>query len=385
MFSVDILSEEQFQEQQLRSAIFAGLNSVPKTLPSILLWDDAGHDLFKQITKSPSYCGPQADHDIMKDKIDKICQFLGNDGVLIELGAGSIPHTSIILDELCQRRVKTQYLAHDVVQSKLYAGLCRLAGEFHGRDLGNFLKLRGVVGTYEQFFRWLSKTSELRGRRIVVLWLGNCLSHYSDAEFPTMVDALMQSLSVSQVASSTLLLAVNGCQEADVMRQAYDSPDGTSLAFVTNALRHANRILGAEAFHYNHWTPIFSINSAGTSIQWSFRSKQQDQLVIGKRTIACEAGEDIELITIHKRDGADVAKLLVHSRSELVDAWSHQAFAWSWYVITNTLDVKERTGNVGNRVLRSSEIKLCNWEEFDKIPVVQKLGSPVTVSHVELF
>lgn len=86
--SLVVLTDEQIQERQLRSAIISGLNAVPKTLPDILLWDDAGHELFREVTKSQSYCGPQADRDIMNDKVDEVCRSLGDDGVLIELGAG---------------------------------------------------------------------------------------------------------------------------------------------------------------------------------------------------------------------------------------------------------------------------------------------------------
>ena len=86
--SLDVLIDEQFHERELRSAIISGLNAVPKTLPNILLWDDAGHELFKRSTKSRSYYGPQADREIMKDRVDEICRSLGDDGVLIEVGAG---------------------------------------------------------------------------------------------------------------------------------------------------------------------------------------------------------------------------------------------------------------------------------------------------------
>lgn len=86
--NLDILTNDLIQEQELRSAIISGLNATPKTLPNILLWDDAGHELFKQITKSRSYYGPQADREIIQDRVDEICRSLGDDGVLIELGAG---------------------------------------------------------------------------------------------------------------------------------------------------------------------------------------------------------------------------------------------------------------------------------------------------------
>lgn len=172
---------------------------------------------------------------------------------------------------------------------------------------------------------------ELRGRRVVVIWLGNCLSHYSDAEFPVMIEKLMHSLSLSGAAASTLLLAVNGCGEADVMRDSYDSPDGTSIAFVANALRHTNRLLGSQTFEYDSWKPISSLDPRGASVNWKFRLEKRSQLVINDRPVPCKIGEDIDLITISKRDEEDVAKLLVRSEAQLVDIWRHPTFPWSKY------------------------------------------------------
>ncbi|KAI1749317.1 hypothetical protein F4782DRAFT_312456 [Xylaria castorea] len=201
---LNILIITQNQEQLLRSSIVDGLNTVPETLPTVLLWDDAGHELFKQLTKSKSYHGPQADYEIMRDRVDEICEYLGDDGVLVELGAGSIPHTSVILEELYRHGAKTRYLAHDFCQKRLTQSLCRLTDELGSKYPDSPGRMRGIVGTYGQFVEWLSKTDELQGRRVVVIWLENSLSHVSDADFPDMISMLMQSISLSQAASSVL-------------------------------------------------------------------------------------------------------------------------------------------------------------------------------------
>jgi len=54
--------------------------------------------------------------------------------------------------------------------------------------------------------------------------------------------------------------------------------------------------------------------------------------VIDEQTMTCIVGEDIELITINKRDEADVAKLLARSQAKLVDTWKHQSFAWNKFI-----------------------------------------------------
>jgi uncharacterized SAM-dependent methyltransferase len=147
-----------------------------------------------------------------------------------------------------------------------------------------------------------------------------------------MVDGLMQSLSLSQAGYSTLLLAVNECKE-EVMRPAYNSPDDTSVAFVANALQHANQVLGTEIFDGTSWTPVLSINTKGTSVTWGFRSMKGTELSIDNCfNTMCSTREDIKLITNSKRDEADVAKLLVHSRAKLVGSWRYPLFPWRKFV-----------------------------------------------------
>ncbi|KAK8140404.1 FAD dependent oxidoreductase [Apiospora sp. TS-2023a] len=327
------------QERLLRSLVVDGLTAEPKTLPSVLLWDDSGHELFREITKSQFYCGPQADSEIVNGRLREICDYLGDDGVLVELGAGSIPHTTAILEELYRHGAKTRYLAHDFCQNRLRQSLGRVANELGTKYPESLHRMRGVAGTYEQFSEWLSKTHNLQGHRVLVIWLGNSLSHMSDAEFPDMIEMLMRSISQSRAASSMLLVSVSGGggggQEASTLLQSsYDAPDGSSAAFVANALRHANRLLGGaddDDFPLDPgiWRAVFRADAQGTAGVWAFRSQAPTQLVVNGRAVACAAGEDIDLITITPRDKARVTGLLALSTTQVVATWEHPSFAWN--------------------------------------------------------
>lgn len=82
----DICSEKTSTD--LVVAIKEGLLSTPKQLPSLLLWDTSGHQFFQKITESPSYYGTRADREIMVSNMSRLCDMLGNDGILLELGSG---------------------------------------------------------------------------------------------------------------------------------------------------------------------------------------------------------------------------------------------------------------------------------------------------------
>ncbi|KAK8071385.1 hypothetical protein PG997_011588 [Apiospora hydei] len=328
------------QERLLRSLVVDGLNAEPKILPSVLLWDDAGHELFRKITKSQFYCGPQADSEIMKGRLREIREYLGDDGVLVELGAGSIPHTTAILEELYRHGAKTRYLAHDFCQNRLRQSLGRVGKELGTKYPESLHRMRGVAGTYEQVFEWLAKTNHLEGHRVLVIWLGNSLSHISDAEFPDMIEMLMRSIWQSRAASSMLIISVGGGggQEASaLLRSSYDAPDGSSAAFVANALRHANRLLGGAndlTLDPGIWKAVFRANAQGTAGVWAFRSQAPTQLVVDGRVVACAAGEEIDLITITPRDAANVTGLLALSATQVVVTWKHRSFDWSKYTLS---------------------------------------------------
>ena len=98
------------QTEDLIADIQQGLASQPRTLPSLLLWDAEGHKAFKRITQGHSYYGTHADRDIMTQNVTRLCEMIGYDGILLELGSGYVSTKARIncgntdwTDQLCSK------------------------------------------------------------------------------------------------------------------------------------------------------------------------------------------------------------------------------------------------------------------------------------------
>jgi len=74
----------------LRKAIVSGLKSIPPTLPTLILYDEAGLKLFEKITYLEEYYLTNCEIEILKSKSDEIVKRLGlkDGGIVVELGSG---------------------------------------------------------------------------------------------------------------------------------------------------------------------------------------------------------------------------------------------------------------------------------------------------------
>ena len=76
----------------LRKAILSGLKQAPPTLPTVILYDEAGLKLFEKITYLEEYYLTDCEIAILKSKSDEIVKRLGlkEGGIVVELGSGFV-------------------------------------------------------------------------------------------------------------------------------------------------------------------------------------------------------------------------------------------------------------------------------------------------------
>jgi uncharacterized SAM-dependent methyltransferase len=72
----------------LRSSILAGLSQSPKTLSSLLLWDEEGLKNFNAWTLSPEYYPKAKEMEILDRYKRNMADSLPNGSALVELGCG---------------------------------------------------------------------------------------------------------------------------------------------------------------------------------------------------------------------------------------------------------------------------------------------------------
>lgn len=70
--------------------IINGLSSDPPSLPSFLLWDDKGLELFDRFSQTPSYYPFHVEIDILNRCASEIAGSVPHGGAVIELGCGCV-------------------------------------------------------------------------------------------------------------------------------------------------------------------------------------------------------------------------------------------------------------------------------------------------------
>lgn len=83
-------TDDAFGDSNLVDSIIAGLDKPfnHKTIPTLVLYDNRGLQLFDQITYLPEYYLTNAEIDILKHKCDEILSHIPDGSAVIELGAG---------------------------------------------------------------------------------------------------------------------------------------------------------------------------------------------------------------------------------------------------------------------------------------------------------
>jgi len=234
----------------------------------------------------------------------------------------------IMLHKLSARGTRTTYYAHDICKEQLRKSLDSLSHSLSNLQSRSFIELHGIVGSYEDSISWIQSQTTFSSRRVVVLWLGNCLAGISDSGFSTLIHGLGMALLHSNPSFCRLLVAVDGCKDKDKVAHAYDAPDGTSAAFVSNALIHANRVLNADTFHEKEWKAVHIYHAEEKKSAWGFCAQSSMTVHVGKSMIQVDSGEIVEIIQSRKRDLMEVTTCISGTSTEVASVWSNRSVPW---------------------------------------------------------
>ena len=178
---------ERDMTQQMQPSAVDGLFNHPKTLPTWLLYDDAGSQIYTRITGLPEYYLTRAEAEIFAQQGERIVEraLAGAGEVsIVELGAGSSEKTELFLRAVVRAHGNFVHLACDIERGALELGVARLREAFPQSDV------RGFVGTHEAAG---AAIAELAGRQLV-LFIGSSIGNLSDEQATAMLSALRARL-----------------------------------------------------------------------------------------------------------------------------------------------------------------------------------------------
>ncbi|KAI2473086.1 C-type lectin protein [Annulohypoxylon bovei var. microspora] len=297
--NVDIIDIRQAAvEINLKEEIYRLLRPPegPRKLPTLLLYDEKGLQLFEEITYLDEYYLTNHEIQVLRRSAAGIAKAIPSGSLVLELGSGNLRKVSLLLRALEDADKKIDYYALDLSEDELSRTLAQLPTFRH-------VRCHGLLGTYDDGREWL-KRPQIASKRKCVLSLGSSIGNFHRDEAASFLKGFADVL---QPADS-FLIGLDSCTDPSKVYHAYNDKLGITHRFILNGLFHANEILGREAFDLNEWQVIgeYVYDNEGGRHQ-AFYSPLRDTVVLGE--------------TIKAQERVQVEQSLKYSKAGCSNLW----------------------------------------------------------------
>ncbi|PNS18429.1 Ergothioneine biosynthesis protein 1 [Sphaceloma murrayae] len=271
--------------------IRAGLkvhNGHEKSLPTLLLYDKAGLQLFERITYLDEYYLTNQEIQILERCADQIARrvALRPDSIFLELGSGNLRKVRLLLDALERKATPVTYYALDLSREELERTLAEIP-----LDTYQHVKCFGLWGTYDDGLAWLKQPKNLK-RPKTILSLGSSIGNFDRKEAAAFLAQFKDVLG----PTDSFLLGIDACTDPEKVYHAYNDRHGLTHEFVLNGLSQANKLLGYAAFTISDWEVIGEYDTVAGR-HHAFVSPKKDVEVEG---VQIRAGERIRIEESYK-------------------------------------------------------------------------------------
>ncbi len=237
MFETKVLYTEPTpfsHEEQFANTVHKGLSFRNKHLPSWLIFDSAGSEIFKEITELSEYLPAACEFEIIRNHKNNIAELITGDTFnLIELGSGEGCKTRILIEHLLDRKFSFHYFPIDI-SSGAIKNLVRSL-EIDHQDTP--LKATGLIGDY---FEGLNTILQGSPKQNLVLFLGVTLNNMDPGATRIFLETLNKSLGPREY----VLIGCDLMKNPKLLYSAYNHP--LFEKFNLHLLDRINQVLEAD-------------------------------------------------------------------------------------------------------------------------------------------
>jgi L-histidine Nalpha-methyltransferase len=221
----------------LLNEILLGLRGENKSLPSKLLYDATGSELFQRITELPEYYLTRTERKLLADRATDIVAAMpaeaGHGRALVEFGAGNESKAVTLLD-VADSRFRA-YVAIDISPSVLEPLRARMRIS-HPRIQVETLPA--------DFLQPLAMPAALGDMHRVGFLPGSTIGQLPPAAVVQFMAKVRRAL--TQRHPPAFVIGTDLCRDVRRLLPAYDDSAGVSKAFHLNVLTHVNRLTGSD-------------------------------------------------------------------------------------------------------------------------------------------
>lgn len=283
-------------------------------------------------------------------------------GSVIELGAGSLKKTSVLLQAISYTILseslldKVNYYALDLEHGQLVTTLDQLEqtipkavttsvsmdGENGSREVGDKkVVARGICASYDDALPFLKQgklddTDTVHSERKNILFLGSSIGNYSREEG---ADFLKKISDEAMTVGDTLLIGIDGCDDGPRIEKAYNDSLGVTRAFILNGVEHVSRILGDEVglkkdqFEYaNRYNSREGRHEAYLKAKESFTISLPESGTPDGGKVSFEKDELIAIERSYKYTDLEALKLFSSAGLRLVQKWTDDKVTGTYHL-----------------------------------------------------
>ena len=265
------------------SAVMAGFESAPKSLPAWLLYDTRGAQLFESITRTADYYVTRTEAAILGGRRRDLADLIDAHTLILEHGPGEMRKVRLLL----AGGVPARYVAVDISGEQLLLQGIALARDFP----------RLLVEVVHADFASLSPSHLAlpAGERRLFFLPGSTIGNLE----PRAAEAFLRSIARLVGPDGVAIVGVDLCKDHKVLERAYNDAAGYTARFNLNLLVRINRELGADLI-LDRFEHVAFYNAAASRIEMHLRSRCQQSVRIAGQRFTLAAGETIHTENSYK-------------------------------------------------------------------------------------
>ena len=222
-----------FAPKHARAAaeLLSSLQAPQKSIPSRLLYDARGVELFAAICETEDYYLTRTELGILRENVREMAALIGPSSLLIEYGSGLGLKTQVLLDHLQE---PVAYVPVEISREALQTSTEALHARYPE------LHVLPVMADYTSHHE-LPQPPRKPDRR-VVFFPGSTIGNFEQED----AARFMRHVATTVESGGSLLVGVDLHKDTATLERAYDDAEGVTAEFELNALHHINREFGAN-------------------------------------------------------------------------------------------------------------------------------------------
>jgi dimethylhistidine N-methyltransferase len=263
--------------------VIAGLTARPKRLSPKYFYDQAGAQLFEDITALPEYYLTRCELEILRERAPEMARFFPPGSALIEFGSGSSKKVRILL---AAAPTIAAYIPVDISSEMLVQ---------EAEELRRDYPRLAVLPVEADFTQPFSLPAEAAGMAHTGFFPGSTIGNFE----PHEACAFLRHAGRMLGRGATLIIGVDLVKDVSVLNAAYDDAAGVTAKFNLNLLARINRELGAN-FDLASFSHEAFYNAERHRIEMHLASKKRQKVRVAGRAIEFRAGETIHTENSYK-------------------------------------------------------------------------------------